>query len=111
MGEMKAVVTPKGVTLTWAPGVPTGNEGQPTSYNILRTTTQGGENGTPIASVPATETTYTDTTGTPDQEYWYEIVAVNSAGSSAPSNEVSATFLVPVQVPAAPIDLVATVNP
>lgn len=105
---------PHGVTLTWTPGVCLPNTTcAASSYNILRGTAAGAEAGAPIATVtpiaPATTppTTYFDTTGTPGTTYFYEITATNSVGTSGPSNEVSATFLVPLVAPPPPTDLVA----
>lgn len=104
--------TVHGVTLTWSETVPANCNCAPTGYNVLRSVTAGGENGTPINATPvaAPTTTYLDSTGTPGQTYFYEIVAVNPAGSSAPSNEVSATFLVPLAAPQSPSGLKAVAN-
>jgi subtilase family serine protease len=75
------------VTLSWtaSPGA--------TSYNVYRATTSGGEGSTPIKSGIAT-TTYTDTV-TNGVTYYYEVSATNSAGTSGPSGEVSATPVAP----------------
>jgi hypothetical protein len=60
-----------------------------TSYDITR-------NGNPFATVPSTNTTYTDTAVTPGVTYAYTIVAHDPAGNtSAPSNTASATVPVP----------------
>ena len=60
------------------------------SYNVYRGTGTGGEGTTALATVP-TGTTYTDTGVTAGTTYYYEVTAVNSAGSSPRSNEQSAT--------------------
>ena len=71
------------VALTWtAPTV-----GSPTSYNVLRGTTSGNY---PVTNTTSS-TSYTDTglaNGTP---YYYVVEAVNSAGASANSTQVTAT--------------------
>jgi len=70
------------VSLTWS-----ASSGA-TSYNVKRATTTGGPYTT-IAS-PAT-TNYTDTGLTNGTAYYYVVSAVNSAGESANSAQVSAT--------------------
>lgn len=77
------------VTLTWS-----ASSGA-ASYNVYRGTISGGENAAPVAS-GITGVTYTDTGLTNGTTYFYYVVAVNSLGTSPPSNEASAT-------PAAPI--------
>jgi hypothetical protein len=59
-------------------------------YNVYRGTAPGGEQGQPIAS--PTGTTYTDATVVDGNTYYYTVAAVSSAGTSAPSNEASATL-------------------
>ncbi len=73
-----------------------------TSYNVKRATTSGGPYTT-IAS--PTTTSYTDTGVTNGTTYYYVVSAVNTAGESANSSQVSAT---PQAVPPAPTNLVAT---
>ena len=91
------------ITLTWT--APT-TGGAPTTSIILRGTSSGTE--TQIATVPAPTLTYVDTTGVGGTKYFYEVEASNSAGTSGPSNEVSATFL--LSAPGAPGSLAATAN-
>ena len=69
-----------------------------TSYNVYRSTTSGGEGTTAIAS-GITTTTYTNTGLTNGAKYYYKIAAVNLAGTSAQSTEVSATPAAPVEGP------------
>jgi fibronectin type 3 domain-containing protein len=87
------------VTLSWT--APAGSV--VTSYNILRGTASGAE--TQYAT--STTTTYTDNGVAQGTTYYYVVQAVNSAGTSGSSNEVSAS--IPFSVPGAPTGLVATV--
>src|SRR5437879_1550209 len=59
------------------------------SYNVLRSTTSGGPYTSIVAGLAATS--YTDTGLTNSTTYYYVVQAVNSAGTSANSNQVSAT--------------------
>ena len=73
-----------------------------TSYHVKRGTTSGG----PYTQIDApTTTSYTDTSVTNGTPYYYVVSAVNSAGESANSSEVSAT---PIAAPAVPTGLTAT---
>ncbi|MGO8670756.1 MAG: glycoside hydrolase family 3 C-terminal domain-containing protein, partial [Capsulimonadaceae bacterium] len=77
--------------VSWTPSVGS------TSYNVYRGTTSGGESATPIANV-TTPMTYTDTAVTVGTTYYYKVAAVNTAGTSALSNEGSAaasTYVAP----------------
>jgi fibronectin type 3 domain-containing protein len=72
------------VSLSWvAPAV-----GSPTSYNVLRSTSTGTE--TSLATGVA-GTSYTDATAANGTPYYYVVQAVNAAGTSGNSLEVSAT--------------------
>jgi hypothetical protein len=72
------------VSLTWnsSPGA--------TSYNVYRSLTPGGEGAIPYKT-SLTTTQFTDTGLTDGTTYYYKVTAVNSAGESSPSSEVSAT--------------------
>ena len=74
-----------------------------TSYNVQRSTTSGGAYTT-IAS--PTTTSYTDTGVTNGTTYYYVVSAVNTAGESTNSSQVSATPQ--LAIPPAPTNLVAT---
>jgi fibronectin type 3 domain-containing protein len=95
------------VVLTWT--APSSNGGASiTNYKIYRGTSSGGESSTPIATV-GNVLTYTDTTVTNGQTYYYEVSAVNSVGEGAKSNEASATPSASGStVPSAPQSLQAT---
>ncbi|MGO8672053.1 MAG: choice-of-anchor tandem repeat GloVer-containing protein [Capsulimonadaceae bacterium] len=75
------------VTLSW-----TGNNGA-TSYSIYRATATGAEGR--AATATTLDTTFTDTGLTNGVTYFYTVAAVNAGGTSAPSNEASATPSVP----------------
>ena len=64
------------------------------NYQILRGTASGNE--TLLATIAGTQTggTYNDTTATDlSQTYYYEVVAVNSVGSSCRNNEIAAPYV------------------
>lgn len=70
------------ITLTW-----TASSGS-TGYKVLRSTTSGG----PYTQIAAPSgSTYSDTGLTNGTTYYYVVVAVNAAGTSANSNQASAT--------------------
>ena len=71
------------VTLTW------NAVSGATSYQLYRSGNSGNESATPSVS-GITGTTFTDTGLNPGTTYYYRVVAVNSAGASGFSPEVSA---------------------
>ena len=73
------------VALSW------NSVGGAVSYNVLRSTTSGAESF--LATVTAPTTNYTDSSGISGTMYYYEMVAVNSGGTSGSSGEVSATAI------------------
>jgi fibronectin type 3 domain-containing protein len=75
------------------------------SYNVYRGTSSGGESS---YATGITTTSYTDTGVTAGTAYYYKIAAVNSAGTSAESSEVSATPTSGVTVPPTPTGVTAT---
>ncbi len=80
-----------------------------TTYNVKRSTVSGSE--TLLASGVAS-TGYVDSAVTNGTTYFYVVSAVNSAGTSANSNEVAATPTAPVTVaPSSPVNLAATAGP
>jgi fibronectin type 3 domain-containing protein len=76
-----------------------------TGYNLQRSTTSGGPY-TEISTHSAT--TYVDSGLTNGTTYYYVVAAVNSAGTSANSNQASATPTAPLTVPVVPTGLQAT---
>ncbi len=60
-----------------------------TSYNIYRSTTSGGEGTTPVGT--STTNSFTNTGLTNGTTYYFTVAAVNSAGTSAQSSEVTLT--------------------
>ena len=91
--NLQATAGDSRVDLTWT--APTTGSA-PTSYTIQRSTTSGAE--TTVGSTSGTS--YPDTGLANGTTYYYRVLAVNSAGSSAASNEVSAT---PTGPPPAPV--------
>lgn len=75
-----------------------------TSYNVYRSKVSGGEGSTPIVT-GITATTYTSTGLTNGTQYYFKVAAVNAAGTSPQTGEVSARPQVPA--PAAPTGLTA----
>jgi thermitase len=76
------------VSLSW-----TASSGA-TSYNVLRSTTNGG--GYAAVATGVTTTGYTNTGLTNGTTYYYVVTATNSAGTSGYSNQASATPAAPV---------------
>ena len=75
------------------------------SYNVKRSTASGG----PYTTVSSpTTTSFTDTGLTNGTTYYYVVSAVNSAGESGNSSQVSAKPVAPQAAPATPSGLQAT---
>ena len=75
-----------------------------TSYHVKRSTTSGGE----MQIAAPASANFTDMGLTNGTKYYYLVSAVNSAGESANSAEVSATPTAPITPPAVPTGLQAT---
>jgi len=89
------------IVLTWV--APTSNGGASiTGYDIYRGTSAGAESS--ITTV-GTVLTYTDTSVTGGTTYYYEVAAINSAGTGDQSNEVHATPTIVQGAPGAPTGL------
>ena len=76
-----------------------------TSYNVYDGTTSGGESATPVAT-DVTSASYVVTGLANGTKYYFTVKAVNGGGTSAASNEASATLA--GSAPSAPTDLTAT---
>ena len=76
-----------GIHLDWA--APADGGSPITGYNVYRRE-QGASSPAQIASLPATQTSYDDTTADPNKTYLYHVRAVNAVGESefCPGNEV-----------------------
>jgi len=81
---LKATAGNKQITLSW-----TAVSGA-TSYNIYRGTAGGGESATPILT-GVKLTSYINSGLTNGKAYYYKVAAMNSTGTSAMSNEATAT--------------------
>jgi beta-glucanase (GH16 family) len=93
------------VNLSWTAS--TSGTGCSTTYNVYRSTTSGftAGSGNQIAT-GVSSTAYSDTSVSASTTYYYLVEGVDSAGSSAPSSQATATT--PCAVPAAPTGLGAT---
>jgi cellulose 1,4-beta-cellobiosidase len=81
--NLTATAGRKKISLSW-----TGSPGA-TSYTVRRSTTSGGPYAEAASGV--TGTTYTNSGLRTNTTYYYVVVAVNTAGSSANSNQATAT--------------------
>ena len=78
------------IDLSWT--APVDNGGAPvTGYEIERSIDSGSTWSIGIANTNSTGTTYSDTGLPPSTTYTYRVSAINSVGTSYPSNAVSAT--------------------
>lgn len=93
------------VVLNWAAPSSVGTPAF-TQYNIYRSTSSGVFT-TPIGNVPAGTLTFNDTTATPGTPFFYVVKAINTAGPSPASNQVTATPTEPPRLPGAPSGLTA----
>jgi Fibronectin type III domain len=79
------------VNLSWA--APASDGGAPIAdYGVYRSTTAGGET---LLARSGGAVTYTDSAVTNGTTYYYKVAAINTAGTGAFSNEVSATPTAP----------------
>ncbi|MDX6253804.1 MAG: hypothetical protein QOJ11_138 [Frankiales bacterium] len=83
------------VQLAWTSG--TGGGAPISQFSIWRGTSSGGE--ALVASVGGSASSFTDTGLANGSTYFYYLTATSSAGSSAPSNEVSAQPTAPTPTP------------
>ncbi len=80
------------IDLSWT--VPNDDGGAPiTGYEIERSTDNGSTWSVIISNTNSTGTTYSDAGLSPNTTYTYRVSAINSIGTSSPSNTASATTL------------------
>ncbi|HEX4146566.1 MAG TPA: choice-of-anchor Q domain-containing protein [Pirellulales bacterium] len=109
------VAAPTNLTVTAASGSEddlswSAAAGAITGYNVYRGTTAGGESSTPLNSspLPASATSYADTTALPGNTYFYVVRAINAPLAGPASSEVSVTT--PASGAAIPVDLAGDYN-
>ena len=91
-GLTASAVSSTQINLKWT--APTNNGGSPiTGYKIERSKDAGTTWSTIVPNTGTTLTSYADKSLTPVTKYTYRVSAINSAGSSAPSNAATATTL------------------
>lgn len=94
------------VLLNWTAPADVG--GSPiTFYKVYRGASASGESSIPIANLSAASFSYNDSAVTNQVPYYYVVKAVNTNGTSNPSNEVLATPINP-GLPSAPKNVLAT---
>ncbi|TLX69493.1 MAG: fibronectin type III domain-containing protein, partial [Thaumarchaeota archaeon] len=110
-GLIATAVSSSQINLSW--NAPTNNGGSPiTGYMIERSTDGGTTWSTIVPNTGTTGTTYSDIGLSPSTAYTYRVSAINSAGTSQPSNTASATTFSAVSSsptpPSPPTGLIAT---
>ena len=92
------------INLSW--NAPADNGGSSiTGYEIERSTDSGSTWSTIVPNTASQSTSYSDTGLSPNTSYSYRVSAINSVGTSAPSNVASATTNVQVYAPQPPTNL------
>ena len=89
-GLAASTVSSSQINLGWS--APTNNGGSAiTGYEIERSNDTGSTWNIIVSNTGNTVTTFSDTGLAPSTSYTYRVSAINSAGTSSPSNTVSAT--------------------
>lgn len=89
-GLTATAVSSSQIDLSWS--APIDDGGYPiTGYMIERSVDNGATWSTVVANTGNTATTYSNTGLSPNTTYTYRVYAINSVGTSAPSNTASAT--------------------
>src|SRR5690348_10343727 len=95
------------ITLNW--NAPSNNGGSAIiGYKIARSSDGGSTWSTIVSNTGSTSTTYSNSGLSPNTTYSYRVYAINSVGTSSPSNTASATTLIQVLAPQSPTGLSAT---
>ncbi|MFQ6028300.1 MAG: phytase, partial [Dehalococcoidia bacterium] len=102
-GNLTATASGNSINLSWSAA--TDPDSGISSYNIYRDTV-GGTGKSLIASVPGATLGYTDTPPTDNDQYFYQVSAVN--GQSLEGNKSNEASALMDRVPAAPTGLTAT---
>ncbi len=89
-GLTATAISSSAINLSWS--APSNNGGAAiTGYKIERSTDGGATWSTDVANTGTSSTTYSDTGLAPSTAYTYQVSAINSVGTSSPSNTASAT--------------------
>src|SRR6185312_15666138 len=95
------------ITLNW--NAPSNNGGSAIiGYKIARSSDGGSTWSTIVSNTGSTSTTYSNSGLSPNTTYSYRVYAINSVGTSSPSNTASATTLIQVLAPQSPTGLTAS---
>src|SRR3989475_4484326 len=100
-GLAAVAVSPSQINLSWTAAYDGGSA--ITGYKIERSADNGATWSTIVSNTASTSTTYSDTGLLPSTTYTYRVSAINSVGTSSPSNTASSTTSQP---PITPIKLV-----